>query len=62
MEKPALSNTQLPSCSPMLGLQNRYCVDFTALGNMYEFRLPYAWALNVCSFFSAKKVFNINHP
>lgn len=68
MEKPALSNTQLSFCSPMLGLQNRYCVDFTAPGNMYEFRLLYAWVLNVCSFLKhsflpRKNVFNIiNHP
>lgn len=62
----SLCNAQLPFCSPMLGLQNRYCVDFPASEDVYEFRLPCAWTLKICPFleisFLPRKVFQIiNH-
>jgi len=62
----SLCNVQLPFCSPILELQNRYCVDFPASEDICEFGLSYALTLKISPFLEIslllRKVFHIiNH-
>lgn len=65
-EATSFCNAQLSFCSPMLRSHNRYCVNFPASEDIYEFRLLYAWVLKTWPFMDIcllpRKVFQIiNH-
>lgn len=59
-----LCNAQLPFCTPMSGLHNRYCIDFPHQ-KIYlnsDFPVPVLWKFALYPFFLPRKVFQIiNH-